>query len=207
MRFLAGTLCCCTLLFGLSGCASGAPKGNPTQTLSNLTDWGSGVPLLSRAPSIQFGSRDQEALSPADEIDFFGLEYSTSPAGSIGWEAGFQLGNDSEKNQDSGLDLDSSTSEFYTGLRMTLNQNSYLRPYVGAGLSMLSLTHSGALGTGVPRNEDESALGLYAHAGINWFLTGSFALGLDYREWFGEDSDEFGEFELSQLGYTISFGF
>jgi hypothetical protein len=114
---------------------------------------------------------------PVEDHGVIAVEYSYEPVGSlVGFEAGF-MGSYAEE-----LIFNSSTAEFYAGVKKTFRREDTFQPHVGLGLSAINARVE-ALSAG----EDDTGFGGYAHGGGTWMLGQSFHLGVDLRGLFGTD--------------------
>lgn len=141
-----------------------------------------------------WGSLDQPLVG---EI---GLEWR-KPDQWLGYEVGVSIGFDQDDVR--GVDVDARSLEFYTGLRATARVG-HLRPYVGAGASVLRMDWFG------DPSDDDTAIGGYARGGIAWAFDCGMDVGVDYRHVFVGDFELFGsdvDADFDQLALTVGFSF
>lgn len=178
------------LALTLAACAAApvqdpsAPYGPPPPPPRPL-DGGYYGPVLTLA--IGQRSLDEGDYEPVEDQIALGVGVHQEPPGSlVGWELGFQGSYDEDDVAGFG-DIESSTWELYGGLRKTLVDGEEVRPYLGAGLSLVGVRFE-ALGI----DDDDSSLAAYAHGGVEIEVSPGFALGLDLRGLFGSEIDLFG---------------
>lgn len=159
-----------------------------------------GGPTL--ALSIGQNSLDEGDYEPVEDQLALGVGLSQEPPGSIvGWELGL-IGSYDEDDVPGFGDIESSTWEFYGGVRKTLVPGEQVRPYVGGGVSLVGVRYE-ALGI----HDDDASLAGYAHAGVEVAVSPGFALGLDLRGLFGSDIDLFGvdtDADSTQLAFFLA---
>ena len=126
-----------------------------------------------------------------------------------GWEAGVMASHDD--GHQSGHSVDARFTEIYGGFRQTFSTDesdphalNRTHPYVGLGATILH----GDIDVG-PQDGDDTTLGAYVHAGVNWSLENDVRLGLDLRhvfanlKLFGDNIDA----DYNQLALTVGFPF
>lgn len=106
----------------------------------------------------------------------------------LGYEVGAQFGGASDDI--GGVDADLRTFEVYGGPRFEWALDG-VNPYVSGGLSALVSDLEGSLG-GASVSDDDTTLGLYLGAGVDFDVTDSFFLGLGLRGVFGHEPEAFG---------------
>ena len=129
---------------------------------------------------VYLGGRklDDDYYSPVEDQGVIGLEYSYEGSNSvIGWELGLMGSYDDD------LLVNVGVGELYGGVRKTFRRGARFQPYLGAGLSLATVRVEPLIGG----DEQESAVGGYAHGGLAIMLGRSFHLGLDARTLFGTD--------------------
>ena len=121
---------------------------------------------------------------------------------------GFEVGASTSHADDhvAGQDVDARFSELYGGLRETIPLDSPdIHPYVGFGATLLH----GDVDAG-PTSDDDTTLGAYIRAGINFSVGEKLRLGVDLRHVFA-DLDMFGDDDFDadsdQVALTASFPF
>ena len=166
---------------------------------------------MTRTITVYLGERSfDEFVEPFDDQPAFGVEYSSRSTGSsVGWEIGFQTSQQDGVVFAPGFgafDVETTFTELYGGIRKTFNPESNFRPYLGGGLSLLTFDFSvSSVGSA-----DDDVLGFYLHGGVAYSFTQSFALGLDYRLWVGDDAEIAGvevDVDYGQLAFTLGFSF
>ena len=149
------------------------------------------------------GRMDSEAHPAAGVSIVYGLGDSVSP--NVASDLGLQVtGGESTIN---GVELETKRAELTTGLRYFLSQGR-LRPYLGAGLSLLYVDAQGP-GGGQDTASDWSG-GAYARLGVDYALSDELRLGVDFRALRGASADlgdERLDFDQDVLCLTLSWGF
>lgn len=163
--------------------------------------------------SVLLGRRnlDDPSFEPTDEPGIVAIEFSQVPApGTLGFEFGLAFGYDKDNDvfvPGAGLnDLEVSQAEIYAGVRAEFGQSN-VRPYIGGGGTFMSTTTTVTQGFS-EFEEDDNALGLYIHGGIQVDLNEAFYLGIDYRHVFGADYDVNGtevDSDYDQLAFVLGF--
>ena len=186
---------------------------------------------LRALPASAFGSSHvllaQEAFdnnTPIGEAWSIGIESAfESPDSWIGGEGGLELwqASDSESylpaTATGGKRYERrTTTELYGGAHKTFLPNSFLQPYVGAGISV-SWTGKHAhtridLPGGTTRNTQNETfvtLGAYAHAGVAVQISEFCQVGLDVRQLIGTDVGLFGpaaDIDAKRIAVFIGMG-
>ena len=142
---------------------------------------------------------------PVEDQVTLGAEYSMEIEGyAVGFEAGFMFSGDDSDNAFG--DVEAGTAEAFGGIRKTWG-DSNVRPYLGAGISMIGAAVDV---DGGPDDEDASLAG-YAHAGVQFYLSEMVFLGVDVRVLFGSDIDLDGAFaddaDYEQFAFVVGFSF
>lgn len=87
----------------------------------------------------------------------------------------------STEEDEQGIELTGSTIELNLGVRKIFEiEGSSMRPYIGGGLAFISAEYEGSQGY-IKVSDDDSAVGVWANAGVYWTLNESFNVGLDLR--------------------------
>jgi opacity protein-like surface antigen len=181
-----------TLLLSACAAAPSAPQEMSTADRANRI-------------SIYIGGRqlDEDDYEPVDEQVMFGIEYVRERPEDV---AGFEIGlMGSEDDGDLGpFDVEGRTSEIYAGVHKSFGTD-VVRPYVGAGIAYIN----SEVEVANVDDDDGSAAG-YAHAGINFDISPSFAIGFDFRWLFASDLEIAGvdtDADYGQLAVVLGFAF
>jgi opacity protein-like surface antigen len=148
---------------------------------------------------------DEKALEPVDEHIMFGVEFDTySTQHGWGWEAGLQGSYDEQTVGPT--TVESAMGEAYFGARKTfgLKEGSRFHPYLGAGVSAVSLA---VQEPGVVDSSD-GAPAVYARAGLRIDITRRFSIGADLKGLWADDVTIQGTQYSPNYGQlAITFGF
>ena len=139
-----------------------------------------------QAVQLTVASRQLDNVwTPVDEAMAFGLAYSYE-APVLGYELGLQY---TSEDDDSVVDLlgvsvplsvQLDTMELYGGVRKTFFEGSAVRPYVGAGVTLIQADAEFDLG-GIAADFDDQGFGGYVRAGLLVPINDRFRIGLDAR--------------------------
>jgi hypothetical protein len=188
-------LALCLALASLASCAAvsqDVPPRDPTIHRDNHI-------------ALYLGQRnlDEDDWEPVEEQPMFGIEYAREPYNSaVGFEIGIM--GSSDDDEVGGIDFEGRTGELYGGIKKTFGED-VVRPHLGMGLSVIN-----AEGEVAGFDDDDSAIGVYAHGGIAFFPSESFFVGLDLRILYGGDLELGGsdvEPNYGQLALILGFGF
>ncbi len=193
-------------LTALAACAAPSPRpstrtvvetGVATARLAPLQDDGGGSSGGWHGSfSGHIGGRvldDEMYWEPLEDQLALGLEIETRPDSfPLGLEFGLLAGVSQESDyQNSGVDLVSYIGEFYAGPRLTASLGRSVRPYVGGGVTLMSVTAegeaAGPFGGTITVDDSDSAVGGYAHGGLQIDVADGFHIGADVRGVFGTD--------------------
>lgn len=158
--------------------------------------------------SAHFGERqlDEDDYEPLENQPTFGVLYSQEhPDWVVGWEAGGFVSGDSDEVL--GVDITALTAEVCAGVRKSFGSGT-VRPYVGAGVSYITvISDVGDIDDDVGEEHD-SSFGLYAHGGVDFQISQLFSLGLDVRGLFGTDVELYGfETDADYVQFAVVAGF
>jgi len=194
---LARSLCGLVLIALLGSACAAAPQGTGSQPAPARSQSGR-VDLLLGYRWHDDALPEVPAFEELDEAVALGVHFAYEPPG---WPLGFEMGVLGGYSQDDAvaeipdlglvdLDLELSTSELYLGLGRSFRLGERVRPYLGAGLSLVMVEgelSSTVLG-GSDTEDDLSAAG-YLHGGLLVEVGESFHVGLDGRALLGTDLD------------------
>jgi hypothetical protein len=154
--------------------------------------------------SVYLAAREfDDDFEPLEDQGTFGVGYRQEPPKwPVGWEAGFFV---SAAEEDvGGFDVDAVTAEFYGGVLKSFGEG-VVRPYVGAGLSLLFVAVDG---DGPFEEDDDATVGAYAHGGVDFQISPLFSLGFDVRGLFGPEVEIYGEDrDANYWQYALVAGF
>ncbi len=203
--------------FSVRGCAAlallvaTACSSVPTRASLASSQESAGADLSSLNVLLGRRQLDEDDWAPIDEPGVLGLEYANERAGSaVGFEIGFSLAAAEEDEFVSGIgnvEFTNSFFEIYGGMRKTFFVDAGVRPYIGAGLAVISAALEAESG-GASVDDDETTFGGYAHGGVEFRITDNFRLGLDLRAVFGTDLELFdvsGDADYTQLALVAGF--
>ncbi|MBK8980421.1 MAG: hypothetical protein IPM29_31350 [Planctomycetes bacterium] len=149
--------------------------------------------------SVLLGARhlDEDYWDPLENQGVLGIEAEFRPGRSpLGIEFGGSVSANSEDDYlNSGIDLAAAIAEFYVGPRLTANTEGSVRPYVGGGVTLLTVAAEGRTTLGgvvIDVDDDDASAAAYLHAGLQADLTRGLHLGFDVRGVFGSDITLFG---------------
>lgn len=129
-------------------------------------------------------SLDGGDWGPVDDQFMMGFDIAYEPPDSVfGVEVGLTASYDDR--EEPGRNPESGVGEVHVGLRRTFARRSRLQPYVGIGVSAVSLHVDGP---GVADDDDQTFAG-YARGGLVLFLGETFFVGIDANRLFGTDID------------------
>jgi hypothetical protein len=151
---------------------------------------------------------------PLDEPYAFGLEFDHSSPSGHGYEVGALYTNeDDDLFSVPGIgtvSAETTTYELYAGYRYTFNADETgLHPFVSAGLN----AEYGELELSAPgtsTDDDDTAFGGYARAGLLLDIGERLRLGLDYRHLFTQDLEVFDtdfNSDYDQVMLTLGWAF
>lgn len=151
----------------------------------------------------QFG--DDDYWSPLDEQGVLAVEFAHEPPGApVGFELGCALAGATDSINN--FDRTAAEVELYGGFRKTFFREGALRPYLGAGLSLVSVAEEDETVIGSLDDDDASA-GLYVHGGLELAVGDAFSLGLDARVLTGTDVELFGvSTDADYTQFALFFG-
>lgn len=162
--------------------------------------------------SVLVGKRTMDDdWEPLQKQDALGIEFSSQAEGAAaGFEFGIQKSSDDDDFSIGGpyaVNVEASTLEIYGGVRKTWNTEpgEQLRPYIGAGISMVTGEVS-AFG----QTLDDSTVGVYAHAGVAFQVAETFSIGFDFRLMPQADLDIEGvdfDSSYSQMALVLGWSF
>jgi hypothetical protein len=161
---------------------------------------------------LLLGSRafDEDFYEPLDEHDSVGFAFAIEdPRSGHGFEAGL-LASDEEATV-SIASVDMAVVELWAGYRHTFGgSDARWRPFIGAGPTFLVGEVSGSIAGLGSAEVTDSALGLYAQAGVRFPITGFLQLGATLRAVFGTDVEEQGieaDLDYEALLFSVGVGF
>ncbi len=189
------------LLLGLSfASCTVVPSSNYESSAANSKDRANRVTAYLGGRSF---SDDNIEDAGVEDQGVIGVQFSQQRADwAVGWEAGLLISADSDDGQ--GFDVDVATAELYGGVRKSFG-SGVVRPYVGAGLSLIGVAVDVEV---LDDDDDDSALGFYAHGGVDFQITPLFSLGLDVRGLLGADVELFGaDIDTDYLQFALAAGF
>jgi len=148
-------------------------------------------------------SLDEDDYAPVEDQGVLGFEFAYEGVGSAcGFEAGMQVSAD--EDDFGGADIEAITREIYGGIHKSLG-TSNVRPYVGAGLTLVGVEiEVGGL------SDDDASAALYAHGGLAIDVSESFFVGFDLRVLFGSDLEIGGvetDADYTQFGLLLGLRF
>ena len=156
--------------------------------------------------SLYVGERqlDDDAIEAVEEQTTIGLEWLW---GILPWGLGLELGltQSEEDGSEGALDIESDLFEAYVGARKTFREDHALRPYIGAGLSIVGSNFE-VTGPGLDLDDGDASEAFYARAGVGWHFT-IFHVGIDYRFLKGEAEIEDEDIDLDNGLLSIFGGF
>jgi len=140
-----------------------------------------------------FGARGAKSDDDDEVGGVAGVEYSHLFDNDFGFETGATYSRHDELLEFVDDDEDLRVWDLYAGGRYALARGP-LTPYVGAGLSILSLDGKGA----------DNGVGGYAHAGVSWLIADHFTIGVDLRAVAGSEDELKRYFQAAFLiGYSF----
>lgn len=139
-----------------------------------------------QAVQLNVASRQlDDVWSPVEDATAFGFAYSYE-APTLGYELGVQY---TSEDDDTVVDLlgvplpisvQLDTLELYGGVRKTFLEGAIIRPYVGAGVTLIQADAEFTLG-GIAADADDVGFGGYVRAGVLVPVSDRFRIGLDAR--------------------------
>lgn len=174
---------------GLMFVSCAAPITTRKQVAQGGTDHSVVAPRNS--VGIVLGNREFNAdFEPLEDQQVFGVETVIAHTSENLFEFGFVGSSENEDVFVSGvgiLDYEVSSNEIYAGMRVSTGDAQF-RPYLGVGLTRIEV--EAALNDGILElSASDSAVGLYAHAGIQASLNEHIWVGFDVRSVFGTDME------------------
>lgn len=154
--------------------------------------------------TIELGGQtmsDESFWEPTDEPFAIAgtLELRDRESG-FGGEFGAAIAFDEADVLPMGTDAEMSMGELFGGARQTFTLlDGRLHPFVGAGVTLVSVAARLTQGSFVYDEEDDVTFGAYVRGGIYWNFGGTFDLGVDWRAVFGTDVD------LAGVGGDVDF--
>ena len=158
----------------------------PSPAASRVPQQAFASATATHALQLNVASRQLDNVwTPVDEAMAFGLAYSYE-APVLGYELGLQY---TSEDDDSVVDLlgvsvplsvQLDTMELYGGVRKTFFEGSAVRPYVGAGVTLIQADAEFDLG-GIAADFDDQGFGGYVRAGLLVPINDRFRIGLDAR--------------------------
>ncbi len=135
--------------------------------------------------TVYVGGRDMKAeFEPADQPFTFGIALDIhEPGRSTSFEAGYFYSSDDASTRFGANSVDISTTvhELWAGGRWAFDPwDGPLRPYVGLGGSLLRAKFETSGGGGSDSNSG-TAIGIYAHGGLEFEFGGGWSAGIDLR--------------------------
>lgn len=126
----------------------------------------------------------------------------------FGGEIGASIAFEDSDLGSTGADAELSIFELWGGARETLSfAQDRLHPYVGAGVTLVTVAARVTQGGYYYDEEDDISFGLYARAGAYWSITPFFDVGLDLRSVFGTDVELAGvESDVDSTRLSLVFG-
>ncbi|MEM6673855.1 MAG: outer membrane beta-barrel protein [Planctomycetota bacterium] len=166
-------------------------------------------PVSGRATFHFGGRRLDDSFKPTEEPGVFGVSINSVGSNRLGVEGGFQFAYDEERDvQIAGLgrsDLELSQAEIFLGLRAELTDGP-VRPYLGVGGTWIN-TETRVRNGGDTGRQDSNDFGMYAQGGLEFDLTDTFFLGVNYRQTFDLSYDVDGtRFDGDYRQVTVSLG-
>lgn len=149
-------------------------------------------------------------FDPAEEQTVLGISMDVRGAGGNGsFEAGYfySSGDGDTRAGANSIDVESLVHEVWMGGRWAFDPwDSPIRPYAGAGLSILRAEFS-TEGLGGSDSNSGWAAGVYGHGGVEWDFGGGWAVGLDLRVLYSTPAALQEEVPLDyvQAGLTLSW--
>ncbi len=133
---------------------------------------------------VGYREYDDDDFGPIEEQTSYAAEFSAQQhAAFAGWELGASFAEEDDDVFVPGIgtvDVEAETMEVYGGARKNFETGSIVRPYLGAGLTLLRLDASVSLAGGTVDDDDISP-GLYLHGGVLFDVTPGLHLGVDLR--------------------------
>ena len=76
------------------------------------------------------------------------------------------------------FDIEGETSELNLGVRKIWDQSTYIRPFIGGGISFISAEYKGTA-LGITVSDSDNAVGIWFGGGVYWTLADHFNIGLE----------------------------
>lgn len=141
--------------------------------------WTGNVNVLLGAKAL-----DKDDWEPAEEQGEFGIEVDFRQKD---WPVNIAidlLGAAGEGTQ-SGIKLESRTSELNIGVRKIWDHFPHVRPFIGGGLSFMRAEAKGSA-LGITVSDKDTGTGLWLGGGVYWTLGESFNIGFEFKSSSGE---------------------
>lgn len=156
------------------------------------------------------GMDDDDYWKPTEDHFAVGIDLAAPLAEAFDWAFGlsFSAGHESK----SGIEYQSSLGEVYGGVDWNPLREGKVHPYVGLGLSGVSVRVEASddfQGGHVSTWDDDGTFGIYGRAGVLWQVGEAWGLGLEYRLLRGTDVELFredGDADYDQIGVVVSLG-
>ncbi len=158
--------------------------------------------------NLLFGARWFESdLKPVRNQGMFGADVALAPGHwPVQLEAAVLASGATDENvQGTFADESASIGELSFGVRKTFGKMR-VRPYLGTGIAFSHIERTRVF-DGIERDDDDTAIGVYAHAGVGVAITRRLQVGIDVRGTFGPSYDLFGrDDDASSLAFAFLFG-
>ena len=157
---------------------------------------------------------------PVDQQPFLGVETAFETKNDmVGGEWGISYTNDKRETSitvpgvgAADLKVELLTIEGYFGFHRTFLRDANLRPYIGAGVSVVYYdSQKNTDGVGIHVHDDDEGgwtAGLYAHGGISWQCSENVQIGVDLRGLgFTDVNNLGGDGDLDYARFAVFIGF
>ena len=161
------------------------------------------------------GEFDEDNFEAADNLFNFGMEFNqVVEPGGLGFEFGFNIAGDEDDNVDlapsgsfpgGNFDVERFFAEIYGGARAEFKLANF-RPYIGGGGTLINVYERRGQSFFNRDDEDDTVFGGYVRGGVQYDLSESFFIGVDFRRVFGPNAELFGQdfdTDYSQLAFTL----